>query len=71
MDPVRAADFQARSLLLALRAGEPYRIARSLAVEAGHAAIPGDPLVVESSDCWRKRTLSLARQVVITQADLC
>ncbi|HEY7509434.1 MAG TPA: AAA family ATPase, partial [Vicinamibacteria bacterium] len=43
VDTVRAADFQARHLLRALRAGEPYRIARALALESGHSAAGGAP----------------------------
>jgi hypothetical protein len=40
LDVVRAADFGARHLLLALQAGEPIRICRALAVEAsGRAAV--------------------------------
>ncbi len=41
VDLVRGFDFEARHLLLALRMGEPYRIARGLALEAGYIAIGG------------------------------
>jgi hypothetical protein len=40
-DPIRGLDFQTRHLLLALSAGEPSRIARALAVEAGYSSLPG------------------------------
>jgi tetratricopeptide (TPR) repeat protein len=41
IDPIASADLQTRHLLLALRAGEPYRVARALALEAMLVAYPG------------------------------
>lgn len=41
VDHIRAADYQARSLYLSLESGEPFRIARSLALEVAYAAAPG------------------------------
>ncbi|PYQ02687.1 MAG: ATP-binding protein [Acidobacteria bacterium] len=42
VDMVRGADFQARHLLLALRAGEPYRVARALALDVAYVAMGGN-----------------------------
>lgn len=41
IDNIRAAYFQAMHLRLALEAGDPYRVARALTVEAGYASIGG------------------------------
>jgi eukaryotic-like serine/threonine-protein kinase len=41
IDLVTAAAFQARNLLLSLRAGEPYRVVRALALEAISCALEG------------------------------
>ena len=41
VDVIRGAEFQTRHVLLALKAGEPYRLARALAIEAGFAATSG------------------------------
>jgi eukaryotic-like serine/threonine-protein kinase len=41
IDLITAASFQAHNLLLSLRAGEPYRVARALALEAMSSALEG------------------------------
>lgn len=41
VDLIRGADFQCRHLLLALQAGEPYRVSRALAFEAAWTAARG------------------------------
>jgi serine/threonine protein kinase/tetratricopeptide (TPR) repeat protein len=41
VDLIRSADFQARHLLLALRAGEPYRVSRAISFEAAQSASRG------------------------------
>lgn len=41
VDMIRGADFAARSLILSLEAGDPYRIGRSLAFETTSAAFVG------------------------------
>ena len=54
VDLIRGADFQSRHLLLALRAGEPYRVSRAMSFEAAQTASAGGPA--------RKRALKIAQQ---------
>ncbi|MGH9958333.1 MAG: hypothetical protein ACREBC_14570, partial [Pyrinomonadaceae bacterium] len=54
VDLIRGADFQCRYLLLALRAGEPFRVARAFAFEAAQTASRGAPT--------RKRALQVAQR---------
>ena len=54
VDLIRSADFQSRHLLLALKAGEPFRVARGLAFEAAQSASKGGSA--------RKRSLQIAQQ---------
>jgi serine/threonine protein kinase/tetratricopeptide (TPR) repeat protein len=41
VDPVRSAELQERHLRLALRAGEPRRVVRAMAMEAAHLSVSG------------------------------
>ena len=54
VDSIRAADFQARHLILALRLGDAYRVGRALTFEASFSAIAGPRA--------RKRTAKLVRK---------
>jgi hypothetical protein len=67
IDTIRGRDFQARHLLLALKAGEPYRVARALANEAGYSAIRGRPSSRKTASLVEKAT-TLAERVGQPQA---
>jgi serine/threonine protein kinase/tetratricopeptide (TPR) repeat protein len=60
-DLIRGADFQSRHLLLALRAGEPFRVSRALAFEAIFAAARGG--VGERSERIAKKAEEIARRL--------
>jgi serine/threonine protein kinase len=53
VDNVRGAYFQTRNLLLSLEAGEPYRVARSLALEVPFVATAGGPSRARVADLLR------------------
>ncbi len=75
VDTIRGADFQSRCLLLALRAGERSRIARSLAMQAAHSATGGlrcrprtarllaaaEQLALQAEDAYPRGMVALAR----------
>ena len=64
VDTIRGADFQARHLLLALDAGEPFRVARALAMEVAHRAVPGRRVEAQV-----KKLLHIAGSVAETLQD--
>jgi hypothetical protein len=61
-DTVRAREFQIRHLLLALKAGEPYRVARALANEAPYSAL-GGLRNRKRTEHLNERAMVLARRV--------
>lgn len=67
VDNIRAAEFQVRHLRLALRAGEPYRVARALAAEAAFVSTRG-PGVRRRSGRLVRATTSLAERLGHPQA---
>lgn len=62
VDPIRAADFQTRNLLLSLGAGEPYRVARALSMEAGFRATGGSRTEREAREI-SNRARALAEEI--------
>lgn len=63
VDTLRAASFQLRHLRIALDAGEPYRIARALALEACLSAAGGGRAGIARSAAFAVRAETLAREV--------
>ncbi len=59
---VRGAEFQARHLLLALKAGEPHRVARALAMEVGYSALRGGH-TQRRTEMLSQKTLALAQKI--------
>jgi hypothetical protein len=63
VDVVRGADFQARHLLLALNAGEPYRISRALSWEAVLTAIEGGSSGLGRAADIAPRAMAIAKRI--------
>ena len=63
VDVIRGADFQARHLWLALRAGEPYRISRALAWEGVLTAMEGGAAGFERATLVATRSMEVARRI--------
>jgi serine/threonine protein kinase/tetratricopeptide (TPR) repeat protein len=68
VDNIRGADFQGRHLLLALNAGEPYRIARALGMEVAYSAVPGGRAARARSRMVGEMAQALAERVNNPQA---
>src|SRR6185437_9436766 len=61
VDLIRGAEFQSRHVLLALRAGEAYRVARAMAFETVQTATRGGPAIARARELG-DRTEELAQQ---------
>jgi serine/threonine protein kinase len=62
VDTQRGAAFQSAGLLLALDAGEPYRVARALAVEAAYSSIAGGRSR-ERTESLNRAAMAIARRI--------
>lgn len=62
VDVIRGAEFQARHLLLALKAGEPSRVVRALTTEAAYTAIAGSKSRLRTERLLKQAT-ALAEQL--------
>ncbi len=62
VDTFRGADFQARHLFLALRAGEPYRVVRALAMEVAYSSAGGGRSRERTEDL-KQMTMALAKRI--------
>jgi len=62
VDPIRSNDAQCKHLLLALDAGEPYRIARALAVEVTYVGLSGPKSASRTAELV-ERSLDLAERI--------
>ncbi len=62
VDSIRGTDFQARHLLLALDTGEPYRVARALALEIVYASSGGPRDAARIAELVQ-RSLELAERI--------
>ncbi len=62
VDTIRGMDFGTLHVLLALKAGEPYRVARALAIEAGYSATAGSK-AMERTEGMIRAALRLAQKV--------
>ncbi|MEM7353477.1 MAG: protein kinase [Acidobacteriota bacterium] len=60
VDTVQGSDFQTRHLLLALRAREPYRVARALAMEVSFVAATG---ALHRARELQEKAMTIARRV--------
>lgn len=62
VDTIRGMDFGKRNLILSLDAGEPYRVARALAMEAGYVGTGGTKAEAKTSELLRE-AMTLAERV--------
>ncbi len=62
VDTFRGADFQTRHLILALRAGEPYRIVRALSMEVAYSSAGGGRSR-QRTEAVNQMTMALAKRI--------